>query len=85
MRVRLTIGRELVRMNNGRFLVGLLQWPLTVAMALKIFGLPEWTYWAFVPVSFVLTWFLGWAYEALGVRKYYELKASEYWLKEVRR
>jgi len=77
--VRERAGRELVRMNNGRFLIGLVQFPLTVAMALRIFELPQWTYGALVPVAAVATWAAGWAYEWAGVRRHFDREMTRYW------
>lgn len=79
MRLRESIGRELVRMNNGRFLIGLVQFPLTVAMALKIFNLPDWTYKAFIPIAAIAVWFAGWVYERIGVRRHFDREMTRFW------
>ena len=84
MTIRATLGRELVRMNNGRFIIGLVQFPLTVAMALRIFELPAWTYKAFVPIAAVAVWLAGWVYERIGVRKHFDVEMTRFWRQAIK-
>lgn len=78
------LGRELVRMNNGRFVIGLVQFPLTVAMALRIFELPPWTYKAFVPIAAMAVWLAGWGYELVGVRRHFDREITRFWRQALR-
>ena len=77
-KVRDKVGHVLVMVNNGRFLVGIVQFALSFAILLKVFNLPTWWNAITIPGSIIVTWALGWLYERLGLRKAYETEAARY-------
>lgn len=84
-KVRNFVGLQLVRMNAGRFLVGMLQFALSFSILLEVVKLPRWYNFIIVPFTIVTVWTIGYLYERFGFRRAYEEEAARYFSSRIRK
>ena len=79
------IGKLLVFYNAGRFLAGLIQWAVSFAILIKVYGWPFWFNLWVVPLTAVFTVTVGWAYDRFGLRKAFDEEVAVYWVDKINR
>lgn len=84
-KVKNTLGRWKVHFDNGQGLVGKFFYIFSLLTFMGVFNFPKWSYFIVVPLTPIVTIIIGYFYDALGIRRTYDLKTMQYWMDEIRR